>query len=124
MSKFNILAVICSLIGFTLVAVETKEIHVTLTLNNHLGHYYVDDQTMTVRDLANKFLAHYNIGKDLEKLRVESHLGLTYKLDKTLEEAGVTDGARLKVKYWSRGEDVAVKVLQNIFPKTKQALKP
>lgn len=64
------------------------------------------DDGMTFRELADLALERWGVNKDTE-VRLESHFGLSYDMNKTLKEAGIEEGTRIKLKSWSRAKDIA-----------------
>lgn len=75
--------------------------------------FHVEDD-ITVRELTN--IAARALGGLLEGSRLENHLMITHNPDKTLHSAGIKDGTKLILKYWSRGEDLAANTLTRLIP--------
>lgn len=100
-----------------------KEIKVTVKqgLNSDpiLASLRVDDEKTTVRQLADKYMKFMKLPENPKYLRMESYLGLTYNMDKTLKEAGIKDGQTIKIKLASRTHDITSKVVDSIFPTDK-----
>lgn len=98
---------------FAIQAAYCDEILVTIKRGNLESSYMIDDQTL-VRDLATKYLRENHFDPNPKHLRMESHLGSTYPLDKTLKDAGVQDGTDMKIKFWSRVEDVGAHIIKHL----------
>lgn len=83
---------------------------------SRLSSYRIDDEKVTVGELARLYMQDKSLPEQPEHLRVESHFGMTYKMDKTLKEAGIKSGTLVKIKYVSRAEDIGMKILTTLVP--------
>lgn len=103
-------------------AAFAEEILITVTRDSFPSSYTFDDEKITVKEVAIQYLKDFHMDTNPKHLRMESHFGITYPLEKTLKDAGVKNGDTLKLKDYSRAEDIGSKILGSIKPPTSGLL--